>query len=279
VLAYGSRRFFRSTPSDPPPKVTDVVGEPSERLALPPPDQLKVEAGAARLEADPSAHIDYLADVAPLSGIRVGKARTVADLNEITGVLDKWDAPPPAFVKPRTDAATYTPDTANPQVDVSAALNNNRLYQAARAADEPAFMRYEKLLERKETFRRWIEELGQGRAKDVDTTLEAIDKRIAALEARRRSVQGIKNKTNIKAEIAEARADKAKLLEAAKTKRHQTLQRCAKNSPKLTNRCATLRRLSGVRTQKRVANGHLTRRLWTKFGTRTKRGGRKSTHL
>ena len=218
ALAAAGRRFFRSTPEDPAPDPRAVLDDPSKRLALPPPDQLKAEAGAARLEANPGAYTDYLADVAPLSGIRVGKARTAADLKEMTDALDKWDAPPAAFVKPRTDAATYTADVANPRVDVSAALNNNRLYQAARAADEPAFTRYEKLLERKETFRRWIDELSQGRAKDVDETLEKIDTRIASLEARFRSVQGIKNKTRIKAEIAEARADKVKLLEAAKTK-------------------------------------------------------------
>lgn len=218
ALAAAGRRFFRSTPDDPAPDPRAVLDDPSKRLALPPPDQIKVEAGAARLEGNPGAYNDYLADVAPLSGIRVGKARTVADLNEMTDALDKWDAPPAAFVKPRTDAATYTADVANPRVDVSAAVGNNRLYQAARAADEPAFTRYEKLLERKETFRRWIDELSRGRAQDVDETLEKIDTRIASLEARFRSVQGIKNKTNIKAEIAEARADKAKLLEAAKTK-------------------------------------------------------------
>lgn len=218
ALAAAGRRFFRSTPEDPAPDPRAVLDDPSKRLALPPPDQLKAEAGAARLEANPGAYTDYLADVAPLSGIRVGKARTAADLKEMTDALDKWDAPPAAFVKPRTDAATYTADVANPRVDVSAAMNSNRLYQAARAADEPAFTRYEKLLERKETFRRWIDELSQGRAQDVDETLEKIDTRIASLEARFRSVQGIKNKTRIKAEIAEARADKVKLLEAAKTK-------------------------------------------------------------
>jgi len=216
VAALG-KRFFRSTPNDPAPPI-DAVAEPSKPLALPPPDQLKLEAGAARIEANPSAHVDYLADVAPLSGIRVGKTRTVADLNEVTDALDKWDAPPPAFLRPRTDAAAFAPEMQTPRVDVEAAVTSNSRYQAARQQDPQAFDRYEKLLERKETFRRWIDELATGRDADVAQTVEAIDNRIASLEARFRSVQGIKNKTNIKAEIAEARADKERVLKLSEQK-------------------------------------------------------------
>jgi hypothetical protein len=218
VAALG-KRFFRGTPVDPAPPVESVVDVPSKPLALPPPDQLKAEAGAARIEANPGAYVDYLADTAPLSGIRVGKARTAADLIEMTDALDNWDAPPPAFIRPRTDAAAYAPGMeAPPRVDVARAVDSNARYQAARQQDPAVFDRYEKLLERKATFRRWIDELATGRNADVETTVSAIDTRIASLEARLRSTQGMKNKVSIKDQIKEARADKERVLKLSEQK-------------------------------------------------------------
>ena len=208
-LSAGFRRWFRNAPEDPAPPAPDAP----EPLRLPPPARLLEEAQAARVEADPVAYVDYLADVSPLSGLRAGRPRAIMDINDITRQLDSWEGGNPAFIRPRTADAAYPGKVGGTRVDVAAAVRNNEVHQAARAVDPQAFDRFDKLTSRKETFKRWLDELAEGRSQDISDTVDAIDRRIHSLEARLRTTQGKNNKSKLRKQIREAQEDRQKVVE------------------------------------------------------------------
>lgn len=245
LVGAGVKRWFRSTPDDPAPS-PEVLALPPPRLELASPERLVEEARAARMQADPTRHVDYLAAQAPLSGIRVGTRRTVADIIDISRQMDSWDAGPIASMVPRTaDAVFPRAVTGRSNVDVSAALSNNSEYQAAKAADPEAFDRFEKITERKAVLRRWIDELAGTRDEGVTRTVDNIDTRLHALEARLRTTQGKNAKAKIRNEIKQTQADRAELLRLSETKETPDIAYVRKDIVKLDEQMRDIAPLIG----------------------------------
>jgi len=215
LVAAGARRWFRNTAEDPAPAI-DVAEVPREPIALPAPDRLREEAQVARVEQNPRTYIDTLADRTPLSGIRAGRTRSVLDIADTSRQLEDWAGGDPAFVHPRTASAAYPGQSGRAVLDTRAATDNARLYQMAREADPSTFNQYDRLLERRNTYRRWVEELAEKRDADVQSTMDNIDARIHSLEARLRAAQGKGDKAKIREQIREARSDREALIDTSR---------------------------------------------------------------
>lgn len=211
VIAAGARRWFRNTPEDPAPAF-DVAERPQEPLALPAPDRLKEEAQIARLEQNPRTYLDILADRTPLSGIRAGKDRSLIDLSDAARQLEAWDGGNPAFLLPRTADAAYPTAAPSARLDTRAATDSARLYQMAREMDPTTFDRFDRLTERRNTYRRWVEELAEQRNADVQATMERMETRLHALDAKLRTTQGKSNKAKLRQQIREVRQDQEALV-------------------------------------------------------------------
>ena len=242
-IRAGAKRWFRNTPEDPAPPAPAARTE--EPLALPPPSQIKEAATVARIEQDGRAFIDLIADELPLSGIRAGKPRTVADLADVSRQLNDWAGGDPAFLVPRTENARFPGTTPQARLDVSAAMDSAAAYRAAKAADPDAFTRYEKLLDRKSTYRRWIDELTEGRDVEMQATIDAIDVKLHGLEARLQSTQGKGNKAKIRSQIKEARADRQTLLDTPRNAETPDVQRVRKELVKADEKMRDLAPLMG----------------------------------
>lgn len=208
-------RWFRGTDADPAPAPADVLTPPADplalegpRLALPHPDQFKEAAGAARIEADPRAALDYMLGDAPLSGIRAGKSRSITDVNSATRMLDDWDGPVPAMMRPQTATAAFETPSITARLDTRAAVDNANLYSAAKAVDPKAFAQLEKLTTKRDTYRQWLTSMTDEKNGRLAATIDEIDTRIAALETRHRTTQGKTNKLRIREQIAELKADR-----------------------------------------------------------------------
>lgn len=218
VLAVGARRFFGNTPADPAP-APEVIAPPREAPAMPQRldgEALVQEARVARLEQEGApALLDLIADDLPLSGLRLGRPRVAADLNDMTAQLDAWDGGAPRSVAPRTAVAAYPGTAPRPDVDVSRAVESNQRYQTAKAQDPALFVKYEAILERVNTYRRWVGELSQTAAKDVTDVAGQMTARLGQLEAQLRTTQGKSKKLRLRQQIAEVRADQAALAEVS----------------------------------------------------------------
>ena len=244
AVVAGARRWFRNTPDDPAPPVT-VAQDAPEPLALPKPAEMKEAAQAARLEQEPRSYLDVIADKAPLSGIRAGAPRTAADLTDMSRQLDDWAGGNPVAMTPRTGNATFPGGVPMPRVDTRAATDNNRLYQMAREADPDTFNKYDRMVERRNVYRRWIDELAEGRDADVQSTMEAIDRRIHSLEAKLRTTQGKNNKAKVRNQIKEAEADRASLLKVSKSQETPDIARVRADLVKLDEKMRDVAPLIG----------------------------------
>lgn len=214
AAAAGVKRWFRGTPTDPAPEPA-LIAPDRQPEALPAPDRLKEAAQVALLEQNPNAVLDAIADRTPLSGIRAGRARSVADIQDMGRQLEAWDGGTPAAIRPRTANATFPAARQPANLDTTAVADNARMYQMARDTDPRAFEKYDRLLERKNTYKRWVDELAQKRNEDVHTTLENMDTRMHALEARLRASTGKGNKAKIREQIREVKADRDALLKVS----------------------------------------------------------------
>lgn len=124
---------------------------------------------------------------------------------------------PDGMVIGRTGDVTF-PAIDRPQVDVAPALRSNAAYQAAREQNPAVFDRMESLKTKQETLRGWMDELRTGKTTDREEALQLIDERISTLEEEHRTTQGKTNKKRIREQIAEAKADRDKVLSSdAKT--------------------------------------------------------------
>lgn len=219
VAVAGARRWFRNTPTDRAPEPPTLAPD-REPLALPKPEQFRDEAQSIRLETDGRAYTDLLAEQAPLSGIRVAAPRVAADIADMTRQLEAWDSAPPATLSARTANAVMPAASRQPSnvAGMRAALDNNRLYQMAKEADPQTFRQYEQLIERRNTYRRWIEELNTQRDADVQAAMDGIERKLHSLDARLRTTQGKNNKARIKQEIKAVQADREALLRASEAR-------------------------------------------------------------
>ncbi|WP_010137604.1 hypothetical protein [Oceanicola sp. S124] len=107
----------------------------------------------------------------------------------------------------RTADVSFPSGMAPVRFDTTAAVSSNARYQAARAADPITMQRYEELSARKETYRRWMEEIRAGQAADADQAEAMLEEAIGVAQERLRATQGKGNKAKIRATIREMQAD------------------------------------------------------------------------
>lgn len=249
VVGAGLKRWFRNVPNDPAPDplVLTQSQRVQEPLLLTSAQRVKEEAQAALIEQNPNNVLNGLADTTPLSGIRSGTSRSIADIQDVGRQLEAWDGAAPSDLRPtRTETATYVDgQQRTAPVDTTAALENNRLYQMARDEDPRTFERYDRLLERKNTYKRWLDELSKGRDEDISATMDNIDTRIDALEARLRSAQGKGNKAKIREQIREAKADRESLIKLSERKETPDVVEVRKQMMKQDERMRDLAPLIG----------------------------------
>jgi hypothetical protein len=137
------RRWFSDTPLDPAP---------------PPP---KTEAGAAEAALSPqdiyALRKDILRTVDPkLAETRIGSARVIADLDDVSTRLQAWDGEAPGAIKPRMDTAmprevqgvVFSDDIATRSV-----LGRLSVDEIARKLDPDAFRVYDDLASKVDTIR------------------------------------------------------------------------------------------------------------------------------
>jgi len=209
AVALG-RRWFRSTQADPAPPVP--APDPPRRL--PPPENATPEdlADDMRLQARPETYIDDAIIEAAASVAGAAKVKAADDLADAMAQLSDYAGPFPGAMRPRATSTAVPARVDRPRVEVAPALRSNSEYQAARAQDEASFVKYEKLLERRNVYRRWLDETRNQTSADKAETLAKIDARLDGLTKEFRRVQGKGNKTRVRAQIRDARADKEALL-------------------------------------------------------------------
>lgn len=193
-VSLGIRRWFRSAPNDPAPL------PPSETLNRPAvPDTSQVAPttvptnetlAAAKLVRDPETYIDLLHDKTPLSNSRAGRARTVLDLDYATTRLNDWEGDAPWALAPKTDTTLTLPRSDFVAPDLHPVADRMGVDDLARRIDPETFAKYDALAQRKETFRRWIDELGQTRDDATQARIDAVDKDIDALTLKMQEQSG-----------------------------------------------------------------------------------------
>jgi hypothetical protein len=211
-LRAGFRALRRPAAPDAAPDPLRELAADRQPSARPDPANLKEEAQAARLEQDGRSYIDMIADEMPLSGLRAGRQRDIMDFADMTRQLEEWDGPSPAAAGPRTQNVAMPGEAPKVVVDVSRAVDGNARYQAAKQADPVAMTKYDKLVDRANTFRRWLAELSDGQDADVARTLDAITKREADLQSRLRAAKGKGPKAKIRQELRDAVTDREQVL-------------------------------------------------------------------
>lgn len=224
-VVAGARRWFRSSAADvaPPP--------PPELIQRPPlPDTTRLPAqtvpadealAAARLTQAPDTYIDHLHEASPLSVGRAGRARTVLDLDYVAARLEEWGGEAPAALRPKTDTALTLPRSDFVAPDLSRAVERTQLDDIARKTDPDTFRRYDALAQRRDTFRRWIEELADTRDASLQTRIDEIDDKIAALAVKAEDTGG-KRAAKLRKDIAALEAEKAGMIDDAMTNGRET---------------------------------------------------------
>ena len=217
AVGFGLRRWFRSTPNDvAQPPTPEVLNRPSlPDTSLVPPRAIPADENlaAAKLTRQPETYVDYLHEQSPLSVTRAGRARTVLDLDYMTTRLDEWGGERPWEIAPKTDTAITTPRgdfTAMP--DMTRFVEKAQIDEIARRVDPDTFRRYDELAQRKQTYRRWLDELAETRDADIQTRIDAVDAKIYELAAKADETGG-KRAAKLRKDIAALEAEKAQIVQ------------------------------------------------------------------
>ena len=109
----------------------------------------------------------------------------------------------------RTTDASFPAALAPARFDTQAAVSSNARYQAAREADPVTMQQYEALSARRETYRRWIDEVRAGQNTDADQAEAMLVEAIAEARERLKATQGKNNKAKIRATIRDMQSDLA----------------------------------------------------------------------
>jgi len=222
VVGLGLRRWFKSTPNDvASPPTPEVLNRP----ALPdtsrvPPQAIPADEGlaAAKLTRAPETYIDYLHEQSPLSTTRAGRARTVLDLDYATTRLEEWGGERPWGIPPKTDTATTIPRgdfVAMP--DMTRFVEKSQIDDIARRVDPDTFRRYDELAQRKQTYRRWLDELSETRDAEIQQRIDAVDQKIFELAAKADETGG-KRAAKLRKDIAALEAEKAQIVRESAAK-------------------------------------------------------------
>ncbi len=216
AVGFGLRRWFRSTPNDvalpPTPEVLNRPALPDTSAVPPRAIPADETLAAAKLTRAPETYIDYLHEQSPLSATRAGRARTVLDLDYMTTRLQEWGGERPWEVAPKTDTMTTLPRSdfvAMP--DITRMVEQSQVDEIARRVDPDTFRRYDDLAQRKQTYRRWLDELSDTRDADIQARIDAVDDKIFQLAARADEVGG-RRAAKLRKDIAALEAEKAQIV-------------------------------------------------------------------
>lgn len=243
-LAFAGRRFFTSRAGDPAPEI------PVETPADPETGPLLLEyrpagreqpnewEGQEAWESDVRAYQeqivqdlrtgrrDYTDDIIPAARYgetRFGEARARADLEYVAERLNTWDAPNPYELappkrSPGADTSMY--DLSEPKISgVDEAVKRASIDAQARDVDPQLFHQYDKLSDRANELRRWLEDPRYKEAQSQAVTdalaeIEELTTRIDNLKWNKRN-KGRVRREAIQAEIEELTRQKAKAQERA----------------------------------------------------------------
>lgn len=216
AVGFGLRRWFRSTPTDtalpPTPEVLNRPALPDTRMV--PPHAIPADEGlaAAKLTREPETYVDYLHEQSPLSVTRAGRARTVLDLDYMTTRLDEWGGERPWEIAPKTDTALTVPrgDFVN-MPDMTRFVEKAQIDEIARRVDPDTFRRYDELAQRKQTYKRWLDELSDTRDAGVQQRIDAVDEKIYQLAAKADETGG-KRAAKLRKDIKALEAEKAQIV-------------------------------------------------------------------
>ncbi len=209
ALAFGFRRWFRSTPTDPAPLpgVTERAPLPDTRMVPPQAIPADDTLAAAKLTRAPETYVNYLHEQSPLSASRPGRARTVLDLDYMTTRLDDWDGGRPWGIVPKTDTAITLPRSDFIAPDLSRAVERSQIDDMAREVDPQTFTQYDALATRKETYQRWIGELSGADNPTLTARIAELDDKIDALTVRLQEQSG-ERAAKTRKDIAALQAEK-----------------------------------------------------------------------
>lgn len=216
AAAVGLRRWFRSTPTDvadaPTPEVLNRPGLPDTSAIPPQAIPADENLAAAKLTRSPETYIDYLHEQSPLSNTRAGRARTVIDLDYMTTRMDDWNEARPWGIAPKTDTAITLPRGDFVEApDMQRFVEKSQVDELARLADPDTFRKYDALAERKQTYKRWIDELTEGKSNELQARIDDIDNRIFELSERMES-EGGKRAAKLRKDIQALEAEKGSII-------------------------------------------------------------------
>lgn len=213
AAAFGFRRWFRSTPTDPAP-----LPGVTERPALPdtsavPPQAIPADEtlAAAKLTRSPDTYVDYLHERSPLSITRQGKARTMLDLDYVEQRLNDWSGARPWELPPKTDTATTLPRGDFIAPDLQRVADQSQIDDLARQIDPDTFRQFDALAQRKETYNRWIDEFSDPTNALLTERLAPLDDKIDSLAVRLQEETG-KRAAKLRSDIKALEAEKARIV-------------------------------------------------------------------
>lgn len=217
-LVVGARRWFLPDRADPAP-APDVL---PNRRAQPVPDTSHVPPGAipadeglaaAKLQRDPSSIVDYALERSPFGISPAARARTVLDMDYVATRLNEWEGARPWELAPRTDTALPARTTSDfTAPDMRRFVDKAGVDDLARRIDPETFRLYDKLAQRKQTYRRWIDELDATQQTNVAARLKEVDDKLYALQQRALEAGG-KRAAKIRKEMEQLRGTKRGIIE------------------------------------------------------------------
>ncbi|MFN3612633.1 hypothetical protein, partial [Tepidimonas sp.] len=173
------------------------------------------ERTASSLLDDPEAFLREAHRRSPLAALRQGVVRDRVDIEQMTAALDDWGGPRPWEIAPRAETAVRLPDDApmRPRIDVRPGKSADEL---AREIDPETFRVFDELAKRKDTYRRWLQELEGPRERDTLAAVADIDDKIDAM---REKIAGAsaRNAKRYGAELDELTAQREAIVAEMKT--------------------------------------------------------------
>lgn len=212
-VVAGARRFFRSTPKD-------VASPPGDELISRPalPDTSAIPPGAipadetlaaAKLTREPQSFQDYVNERSPFAQSRAGKARSVIDMDYVSKQLDDWEGPRPWEMPPKTDTMVLPGQVAGKELPtLDRFVEGAQVDSHARLIDPDTFAKYDELANRKQVYKRWIDELDADRKLNAGAEADVIDQKISTLQQQAEQTGG-KRAAKIRKDIAALHAEKA----------------------------------------------------------------------
>lgn len=222
AIAYGGKRWFRNTATDPAPVAPakpDLEVRDIAPVAEPRPVEDAPWGGQSAWEADVKAYQEQnvrdlisgarpyseeLQVMSPLSNTRMGRARTAMELDYVTSKLEAWDGEEPHLIPPRTSTALprIVNDVTMPEVKIDIHSPGKTLDEMARSVDPQMFRVYDDLAQRVSTYRRWLQDMQpqgaasreklQAQIDDLDNKMQNLNYNMAKVGSRRRGEMQLK---------------------------------------------------------------------------------------